>query len=85
VFTADCPKLFCFGQRGEIGRTKTNRLAYSFKLHPCNNTFEDAIQESSAKHEAITIIVTRNEEDFKKSDLQVLNPESFLQMVHQTG
>ena len=38
--------------------------------------FEDAIQESSAKHEAITIIVTRNEEDFKKSDLQVLNPES---------
>ena len=47
-------------------------------LHSDIPDFEDAIQECSAKNEAIKIIVTRNEEDFKKSDLEIHSPESFL-------
>lgn len=43
--------------------------------------FEDAIQASSAKSEAIQIIVTRNEVDFAHSDLTVYTPESFLNNV----
>ena len=43
--------------------------------------FEDAIQAYSAKHEAINIIVTRNEGDFKKSDMDIYSPESFLKSL----
>ena len=43
--------------------------------------FEDAIQESSAKNEDIKVIVTRNEADFKNSDLEIHNPESFLKSL----
>lgn len=45
--------------------------------------FEDAIQVFSAKQEAITIIITRNNVDFIKSDLDVHSPESFLHMLQQ--
>ena len=40
--------------------------------------FEDAIQECAAQNEAITIIVTRNTQDFKKSDREIHSPESFV-------
>lgn len=40
--------------------------------------FEDAIQVSSAKQQAINIIVTRNEADFSASGLEVYSPEAFL-------
>ena len=40
--------------------------------------FEDAVQENSAKNENITILVTRNEVDFKNSTLEVYTPESYL-------
>ena len=40
--------------------------------------FEDAVQESAAKNEGIKVIVTRNEADFKDSDLELHSPESFL-------
>ena len=42
------------------------------------NDFEDAIQESSAKNINISIIITRNEKDFKQSKLTVYDPQSFL-------
>lgn len=43
--------------------------------------FEDAIQASSAKNEAIQIIVTRNEVDFANSNLTVYTPETFLNQM----
>ncbi len=47
--------------------------------------FEDAIQENSAKKENINIIVTRNEQDFKDSDLEIYTPKSFLSNKLQTN
>nr|VFJ44222.1 MAG: Predicted nucleic acid-binding protein, contains PIN domain [Candidatus Kentron sp. FW] len=41
--------------------------------------FEDAIQVYSAKQAAITVIVTRNENDFAGSGLDVQSPQSFLE------
>lgn len=46
-----------------------------------DNNFEDAIQACSAKQEAITTIITRNEGDFIASGLQIYSPEAFLQML----
>ncbi len=43
--------------------------------------FEDAIQESAAKRQAIQAIVTRNETDFKNSVLEIYNPETFLKCL----
>ena len=43
--------------------------------------FEDAIQVFSAKQEAITTIITRNETDFTHSGLIIYNPESFLKSL----
>lgn len=41
--------------------------------------FEDALQNFSAiQNKNITIILTRNIKDFKKSDLAVLTPETYL-------
>jgi len=41
--------------------------------------FEDALQNFAAKeHGEIKIILTRNIKDFKKSDLAVLTPETYL-------
>ncbi|MBF0243566.1 MAG: PIN domain-containing protein [Desulfamplus sp.] len=42
--------------------------------------FEDAIQIFSAKNEAITTIITRNEADFEHSGLFVLSPNSFIKL-----
>jgi predicted nucleic acid-binding protein len=47
-------------------------------LHSEIDDFEDAIQESAAKKQAIQVIVTRNTADFANSVLQVYDPESFL-------
>lgn len=47
-------------------------------LHSGIDDFEDAIQESAAKKQAIQVIVTRNKADFVNSFLQVYDPESFL-------
>ena len=40
--------------------------------------FEDAIQHSVALENHLSIIITRNARDFKKSPLQILTPETFL-------
>ncbi|HMK06876.1 MAG TPA: PIN domain-containing protein [Flavobacterium sp.] len=40
--------------------------------------FEDAIQYNTAIENNIRIIVTRNLKDYKKSLIQVMNPETFL-------
>lgn len=40
--------------------------------------FEDAIQIYSAVNLDLELIITRNEKDFKKSEIKVLSPEFFL-------
>lgn len=50
----------------------TNALNSSF------SDFEDAIQHYSAKQFEIGIIVTRNIDDFKESDLEIITPSDFL-------
>lgn len=45
--------------------------------------FEDAVQAYSARQEAITTIVTRNEEDFTQSGLDIHNPGSCVQFLQQ--
>lgn len=40
--------------------------------------FEDAIQYNTAIENNITVLLTRNLRDFKKSVIQVMNPEMFL-------
>ncbi len=48
-------------------------------LHSDITDFEDAIQESAARSQAIGVLVTRNEADFQNSSLDIYNPESFLE------
>lgn len=44
--------------------------------------FEDALQNFSAiNYGFIEVIVTRNIKDFKKSEIGVLTPESFLKAI----
>ena len=41
--------------------------------------FEDAVQVGAAEKAGIDMIITRNEPDFRKTGIQVLTPEQFLQ------
>ena len=55
-------------------------------LHSNFKDFEDSIQYFTAiEHKSIDIIVTRNIKDFKKSELPVLTPETFLKTYEQTA
>ena len=42
------------------------------------NDFEDAVQFMVAKENGITHIVTRNEADYKSTDIQCLSPAGFI-------
>lgn len=45
--------------------------------------FEDALQYQAAlKHSSIHSIVTRNVKDYKKSQIGVLTPESFIKLIN---
>ena len=50
-------------------------------LHSNLPDFEDAVQASAAKKQAIRVIITRNENDFCNSGLEIHNPESFLKSL----
>ncbi len=58
--------------------SKTIDLAIASDFHD----FEDAIQYYSAIENGITIIVTRNLKDFKKSTITVVTPETYLTKPH---
>ena len=47
-------------------------------LHSGLPDFEDAVQEGTAKQANISMIVTRNERDFERSDLDIYSPEAFV-------
>ncbi len=45
--------------------------------------FEDALQNFSAQNRSeVTVIVTRNVKDYKKSNLSVMDPETYLNLGH---
>ncbi len=54
--------------------SKTIDLAIASNFHD----FEDAIQYYSAIENGITILVTRNIKDYKKSTITVVTPETYL-------
>ena len=43
--------------------------------------FEDAVQAETAKEHSIKTVITRNEKDFEKSDLDIYNPTEFIQFI----
>jgi predicted nucleic acid-binding protein len=45
------------------------------------NDFEDAIQTCSARAEGITLLITRNVKDYRKSGLTVYTPLNFLKTL----
>lgn len=45
------------------------------------NDFEDAIQTCSARAEGITLLITRNVKDYRKSGLTVSTPLDFLKTL----
>ena len=47
--------------------------------------FEDAVQNFAAQSSGIEFIVTRNNKDFVKSDLKILNPNEFLDFVNDNS
>jgi predicted nucleic acid-binding protein len=61
----------------EIVKTDTNAVMNA--LNSDFKDFEDALQNFSAiENGEITIILTRNLKDFKKSELAILTPETYL-------
>lgn len=42
--------------------------------------FEDALQHASARAAGMTVLVTRNIKDFRKSELAVMTPDEYLAM-----
>lgn len=52
-------------------------------LHSDFKDFEDAIQEYSAISSDIEIVVTRNVKDFKNSQLQIFEPEEFINRINK--
>jgi len=58
--------------------SKTIDLAIASDFHD----FEDAIQYYSAIENGITILVTRNIKDFKRSSIKVVTPETYLAKTH---
>ena len=61
---------------------ETNRYILLKALKSDFNDFEDAIQYYSAEQLGkIDIITTRNQKDFKKSEIPVLSPETTIKLI----
>ena len=57
--------------------TITNALALRWK------DFEDAVQYITAKENKVEYIITRNETDFKNSDIPCINPTDFIAFLKE--
>lgn len=67
------------GLLGIIDIIKMDKTAVINALNSEFNDFEDALQNFAAiEYGQISIVLTRNVKDFKKSKLAVLTPESYL-------
>lgn len=47
------------------------------------NDFEDAVQYYTAVHDRSDIFVTRNKKDFRNSELSVVTPSEFLELLNR--
>ncbi len=45
--------------------------------------FEDAVQIETAKQNDINIIITRNKDDFKESNLKLYNPDEYIKLFQK--
>jgi len=64
---------------GIVDITKMNKQTVELALSSGFTDFEDALQNFSAvDHGKLDVIITRNTKDFKKSELAVLTPETFI-------
>lgn len=60
----------------------TNKDAVLDALHSEFKDFEDALQNFSAQnHDEIKVIITRNIKDYKRSNLVVMEPETYINLV----
>jgi hypothetical protein len=65
-----------------IDLSAINKEAVLAALDSGFNDFEDALQHFSAlKEKAISAIITRNIKDYRKSNLSVMTPETFLKTI----
>ena len=64
---------------GLVDLTKMNKQTVEIALSSGFTDFEDALQNFSAvDHGKLDVIITRNTKDYKKSELAVMTPETFL-------
>ena len=60
----------------------TNKDTVLDALHSEFKDFEDALQNFSAQnHDEIKVIITRNIKDYKRSNLVVMEPETYINLV----
>ena len=60
----------------------TNNDAVLDALHSEFKDFEDALQNFSAQnHDEIKVIITRNIKDYKRSNLAIMEPETYINLV----
>ena len=60
----------------------TNKDAVLDALHSEFKDFEDALQNFSAQnHDEIKVIITRNIKDYKGSNLAIMEPETYINLV----
>jgi len=58
-----------------------NKIIALQALNSNFNDFEDAMQNFSASNSGVEIIVTRNKQDFKTSQLQIFEPSEFIEYL----
>jgi len=63
--------------------TSVNKTVILSALRSDLLDFEDAVQECAATQAGIDTIITRNEADFKQSKLNILGPETFVNMYRE--
>jgi len=67
-----------------LGISLINKTTVLDALNSDFKDFEDALQNYSAQNEkGISIIVTRNTKDYKKSRLAVMTPEDYLKTIKE--
>lgn len=64
-----------------INITKIDSKIISLALLSDFKDFEDAVQYYSAKEAGCNLIITRNTQDFEFSDIQVLTPMEFIDLL----
>ena len=64
-----------------IGIAGVDSISILNALNSNMKDFEDAVQSETAKQNSIKIIITRNQDDFKNSGLEIYSPKEFLDIT----